>query len=139
MAPNPLRLTVVFFAMSISTLAQSYSGYLNVNGQGSTPVVSYQAGAVLTCAAGYSSIPQSYPPGCDVNACRYPLTAGLPHQALRLVICSARGGISKLYIDGHESWWSSYSASSAYASTTRPVSRKWADWTKRRQSTPRCV
>jgi hypothetical protein len=91
-----LRLALVFLALSVSTSAQSYSGYMNLNGQGLTPLVSYKANAVLRCTAAYSSNHINYPEGCYLNGwlLRLNQTATAPAAGSGYLYCQGQAYLS---------------------------------------------
>jgi len=91
-----LRITLMFLTLSVSTSAQSYSGYMNVSGQGVTPLVSYKANALLRCAAAFSSDPVNYPEGCYLNGwlLRLNQTATAPSAGTGYLFCQGQAYLS---------------------------------------------
>ena len=86
-----LRLAIAFLTLSVSTVAQSYSGYVTPGGQTQTPLVSYAANARLTCSAAYSSNPTSYPAGCTISSWTLSLNQS---------VVAPSAGTAYLYCDG---------------------------------------
>lgn len=82
----------VLLVFPLSAASQAYYGYQNSNGTGQQPNYSYEAGATLTCASGFTSS-QSHPAGCYLTSPTVLLSVGKS-------VIAPQAGVGTLYCQG---------------------------------------